>query len=159
MTTDTLDPFPPETEPRRRPWLPWVIAAIVVILIGAVTVGVIAAQTDDSPDSSSPGTQQLASIRSACAAWNNGYRGASAPPAGWCDDMVGWMSSRAGSGQMMGSMMWSNPQQMRETCEQWMSTNASSVTNANAWCGDMVAWMTQNRGDWNRWDRGWMMGR
>jgi hypothetical protein len=43
------------------------------------------------------------------------------------------------------------------TCERWISTNASTGTNASAWCGDMVAWMTQNRGDWNQWNRGWMM--
>jgi hypothetical protein len=71
--------------------------------------------------------------------------------------MVGWITNRVASGQMMGSMMWSNPQQMRETCEQWMSTNASNATNVSAWCGEMVAWRTQNRGDWNQWNRGWMM--
>ena len=158
MTTDTANPSPAETEPRRRPWLRWVIVAIVVLLVGGVTVGIVAAQDNDSPKATTTsGTQQLASIRRACTAWHNGYTGSNAPPSGWCDDMVGWMTNRVGSGQMMGSMMWSNPQQMREACEQWMSSNARDATNASAWCGDMVAWMTQNRGDWNQWNRGWMM--
>jgi hypothetical protein len=140
MTTDTRDASPAQIETRRRPWLPWVIAAIVGILIGGVTVEVIAAQDDDSPQSRSvAGTQQLAAIRDACAGWHDSYTG-SAPPAGWCDDMVGWMSDRMSSGQMMGSMMWSHPRQMRDTCQQRMSTTGSAATPGSTWCVDMVDW-------------------
>ena len=45
MTTDTANPSPSETEPRRRPWLPWVIVAIVVLLVGGVTVGIVGHKT------------------------------------------------------------------------------------------------------------------
>jgi hypothetical protein len=57
----------------------------------------------------------------------------------------------------MGSMMWSNPEQMRDTCQQWMSTTGSAGTNGSTWCGDMVDWMRKNMGDWDSWDHGWMM--
>jgi hypothetical protein len=74
MTTDTANPSPAETEPRRRPWLRWVVVAIVVLLVGGVTVGIVAAPDNDSPKATTTsGTQQLASIRSACTAWHNGY--------------------------------------------------------------------------------------
>jgi hypothetical protein len=157
MTTDTPNTSPASIETRRRPWLPWVIAAIVGILIGGVTVGVIAAQDDGPPQSRSVASTQLGSIREACAGWHDSYMGSGAPPAGWCDDMVGWMSDRMSSGQMMGSMMWSNPEQMRDTCQQWMSTTGSAGTNGSTWCGDMVDWMRKNMGDWDSWDHGWMM--
>ena len=160
VTTDTANPSPAETESRRRPWLPWVIVAIVVLLVGGATVGIVLAQNDNSPQATTTsGTQQLASIRSACAAWHNGYSGSTAPPSAWCDDMVGWMTNRVGSGQMMGTTLWSNPDQMRQTCQMWMATRSGNATNAATWCGAMVDWITQNRGNWNQWNRGWMMDR
>ena len=40
--------------------------------------------------------------------------------------MVGWMTNQVRSGHMVGSMMWSNPGQMRATCEQWMMSGSET---------------------------------
>ena len=127
---------------------------------GAV-VGIVATRGDDSAsNASSLGTQQLGSIQQACAQWQDGSAGSSAPPAVWCDGMVGWMTGQVRSGQMTGSMMWSNPEQMLATCQRWMVSSQwadGSTPGTPGWCGQMVDWMTQHMGDWDQWDRGWMM--
>lgn len=52
-----------------------------------------------------------------CQQWADSYQGTGGPSAGWCDSMAGWMDGRMdsdsmmGQGQMMGPMMWQNPQQ------------------------------------------------
>ena len=150
MTTDMHEPPALPIEPRSsRPWLPWLIGAILVVVAAAVA-GVIATSADDSGGRDTAGTRELAAIQQACAQWRDGYRGSSVPSSAWCGDMVGWMSNRMNGGQMMGSMMWRTPQQMRETCQQWMSGHGKAGDNASTWCDDMVDWMERNVGDWGR---------
>jgi hypothetical protein len=138
------------------------LIAVAVVVISAVVVAGVAATSDDDSNVSdaSLGTQQLGSIQQACAQWRDGYTGRSSPSSAWCDDMVGWMTSQVRSGHMMGSTMWSDPDQMRATCQTWLSSSqgaGGADPDASGWCGQMVGWMTQHMGDWDRWDRGWMM--
>ena len=146
---------------RRRSWLLWIFASAVALIFAATVVGVVATRGDDSAsNASSLGTQQLGSIQQACAQWQDGSTGSSAPAAVWCDGMVGWMTGQVRSGQMTGSMMWSNPEQMLATCQRWMVSSQradGSTPGTPGWCGQMVDWMTQHMGDWDQWDRGWMM--
>jgi hypothetical protein len=141
--------------------LPWLIASTVALVVAVVVVGMVGASDDDSGGNvSSLGTQQLAAIQQACGQWQDGYAGSAVPSSAWCDDMVGWMTDRIQHGQMMGSMMWGDPDQMLATCREWMASNprvGGSTPEASAWCGQMVSWMTQHMGDWDHWDRGWMM--
>ena len=158
MTTDMHEPpAPPIETPRRSPALLWLIAAAMVLVVTVAVATAIALSDNDSNDSNAVGTQQLASIRRACAQWHDSYNGSSTPPPAWCDDMIGWMTDQARSGDMTGSRMWSNPAQMQATCEQWMSQANGSTQDTSAWCSQMVAWMTDHMGDWNHWDQGWMM--
>ena len=140
-----------------RPWWLWLLA----LIIAAVAVGVAATRGDSSRSSvSSPGTEQLASIQQACVQWREGPAGSAAPSSAWCEAMVRWMSDEMRSGEMMGSMMWSDPQQMLATCQRWMSSSQwadRSTPRTPASCGQMVDWMTRHIGDWDRWDGGWMM--
>lgn len=133
------------------------LVAVVVTLIGAL----VATRGDDSIGvGASQGAQQLASIQEACVRWHDGYTGSPAPSSAWCDEMVGWMTARVGSRQMMGSMMWSDPDQMLATCQRWMTSSQpsnGSMPTAATWCSQMVTWMTEHMGNWDRWDRGWMM--
>jgi hypothetical protein len=74
--------------------------------------------------------------------------------------MTGWMTDQVDTGQMIGWMMWNNPEQLVATCQRWMSSNQptdGSPPGASTWCSEMVDWMTQHMGGWQTWDRGWMM--
>ena len=162
VTIEVPDTQGSSVEPsNRRSRVPLLIAAAVLVVLVGVIAGVIASRGDDSTDvDASLGAQQLASIQQACAQWYDGHTGSAAPSSAWCDDMVDWMTDQVRSRQMMGSMMWSDPDQMLATCQQWMSSSTTaggSTPNGSAWCGQMVTWMTQHMGDWDRWDRGWMM--
>jgi hypothetical protein len=147
--------------PRRRSWLPWLVAAAVALTFAGVLVGVLASR-DDQPSTNDAllGAQQVASIRQACAQWQADNPGSAAPSAAWCDDMAGWMTDRIANGPMMGSMMWSHPEQLVATCQRWMSSSEwadNSPPDTSTWCGRMVDWMTRHIGNWDDWDRGWMM--
>lgn len=156
MTTETNDtPTTPTTPAPRRPWLPLLLTGIAVVIVAGAAIGIVIVRDDDSNDNGTvAGTQQLASVQQACAQWRDAYSGSSAPSSSWCNDMVGWMTGQMNSGQMMGTMMWGDPDRMRDTCRQWMSTNpagSGSALNTSAWCDQMVGWMTQNMGDWDDW--------
>jgi hypothetical protein len=161
MTVDTSGPqnSSPKAS-RRRSWLLW-IAVAGVVLSAAAVVGVLIATSDSDADVNdrSLGTQQLDSIRHACAQWRDDSIESSVPAPAWCDDMVVWMTSKVRGGRM-GSVMWGDPDQMLATCQQWMSSSprtTGSKPDSSAWCDDMVAWMTRQMGEWDEWDQGWMM--
>jgi hypothetical protein len=159
MTTDVrTGPAQPIEAPRRRRWLLWLVVAAAVLVAVAV-VAVVAVSDHDPEGASAVGTQQLASISKACATWQSSYGGTSPPPSAWCD-MARWMATQGRSGHMTGSMMWSNPAQMRTTCEQRMSSRSAAGRDRGdglAWCDQMVSWMTAHMGSWDHWDQGWMM--
>jgi hypothetical protein len=76
--------------------------------------------------------------------------------------MTDWMNGRMGQrqdGMMMGSMMWQDPDSMRDTCQQWMADNPTATNGSAEWCDQMVDWMGDHMGDWDQWMRdGPMMG-
>jgi hypothetical protein len=160
MTIDKPETPISSAEVPTRGWrVSWVVAAVVIV-VAALLAGAIAARGGDSNDDAALGTQQLAAIQLACTTWHDGYTGAAAPTSAWCSDMVAWMTGQARSGQMMGSMMWSNADQMRATCQAWLSSSqevGGAEPDASAWCDQMVDWMTQHMGQGDQWDRGWMM--
>jgi hypothetical protein len=141
----------------------WLVAAAVVIAVGVgIGVGTAIAGGDDSSDVSS--SQQLAGWRQACQQWNDDYsRDGSGPGTGWCHAMTDWMYDQMRDGTMGPSMMWGDPQRMRDTCRQWARSDAdASGTDAMTWCAQMVTWMTDHMGNWDGWDNGdwdnWMHG-
>lgn len=154
MATETLErPQVPAEGPRRRAWLPWVVAAFVVVLIAGTATAVIA--TRDSGSNATTDTQQLASLQQACAQWHTSYAGQSAPPADWCSSMIAWMGGHMSAGAASGTATWSNPDAMRASCRQWMSSApiAGTGVDATRWCDQMVGWMTQyaGQGSWHDW--------
>ena len=151
--TDMID-SPNPVEPSRRRGLPWLVAGLVALLVTGGAIGLMAASDDDpNATGAATGTAQLASIQQACGHWRSGYAGSQAPSAGWCTAMAEWMASQTNGGHMTGSMMWGDPDRMRDSCQRWMSTNPNaslgSSTGASAWCSAMVESMAQN-GAWNR---------
>ena len=146
-----IAPTAPTGRPRR------LIAAVVIgVLAVAGIIGAIAVVADDdSPDHSA---SQIGWMHEGCQQWAGGYRGADGPDDAWCGSMAGWMdgrmgdSSMRGQGQMMGSMMWQSPTNLRTTCQQWMAANpdvAPEGADASAWCAQMVDWMDQHMGGWD----------
>jgi len=137
--------------------MPLVVAAVAVAGIG---IGVALANRNDISAPAAAANSQLADITQACTAWMNGTD-ASRASGGWCQDMTGWMSQRMGSGSMMGSIMWGDPEQMLSTCRAWMNANPSSDRPAE-WCDDMMRgarpYMNGNWDQWDDWMNGGMMG-
>lgn len=128
-----------------------------VLAIAGIGVAVVIASNDDTPDYSAP---QIGWMHQGCRQWADSYQGANGPDNAWCDSMASWMDGRMGTnsmmgeGQMMGSMMWQNPTNMRATCEQWMADNPNAAppgADTAAWCGQMVDWMVQHMGGWDNW--------
>ena len=139
---------------RRR----WVLPLVAVALLaGGVAVGVALADRD-SPAQASTSTQ-VANMTAACTTWMTSSAAAGGSTA-WCSDMTAWMSQRVTSGQMMGSMMWGDPDRMLSICRSWVQSGAAGVP-AVSWCDGLVTWMRQHmNGDWNNWMmNGSMMGR
>lgn len=134
-------------DPRRprRPWLLWAGVAIVAVVLAGCS---------GSGSGGTSNAQQLAAIQQACTQWRTAYPQQSAPPSGWCQDMVSWMSAHAGNG----NAMWAGPGAMRTTCEQWVSSSSPSTappSGSSQWCEQMVAWMSQYAAQWGSWS-GWM---
>jgi putative membrane protein len=100
-----------------------------------------------------PVTLQIAAARQACQQWlddSAASQGGAGPGAGWCNDMARWMTDNMATGQMMmGPMMWSSPEAMRDVCVQAMGTGQRA--DATQWRDQMVAWMSQRMGDWDNW--------
>jgi len=131
----------------RRPWLLRAGAAIVVMVIAACGGSGVGS-------SGTTNAQQLAALQQACAQWRTAYPQQSAPPSGWCPEMVSWMSAHADNG----NAMWAGPGAMRATCEQWVSSSSpgpARPSGSSQWCEQMVAWMSQYAGQWGSWS-GWM---
>lgn len=140
---------------RRR----WVLPLVAVALLaGGVAVGVALADRD-SPAQVSTSTQ-VANMTAACNTWMTSGAAAPGGSTAWCSDMTAWMSQRVTSGQMMGSMMWGDPDRMLSSCRSWVQSGAAGVP-AVSWCDGLVTWMRQHMsGDWNNWMmNGSMMGR
>ena len=144
-------PIVPTGPPARRPFLLWLLAGIVVVVLTGAAIGVLVARDDANPDRAVTGTAQLVSIQEACGQWRDANTDSQVPSASWCTAMVGWMTAQMNGGHMTGAMMWGDPDRMRDTCQRWMATApavSGSSTNASAWCTAMVGWMTRN-GAWN----------
>lgn len=140
---------------RRR----WVLPLVAVALLAAgIAVGVALADRDSTAGAST--STQVANMTAACNTWMTSGAAAPGGSTAWCSDMTAWMSQRVTSGQMMGSMMWGDPDRMLSSCRSWVQSGASGVP-AVSWCDDMVTWMRQHMsGDWNNWMmNGSMMGR
>jgi hypothetical protein len=125
-----------------------VVVGIIVAVVAAVTIGALVLSGDDDPAPDDAG-QRIAATQAACQQWLQNYStdGAAVPPAGWCEDMGRWMSDRAASGSMTGSMMWGNPQAMIDSCQDWADTATTGSTAQ--WCGQMATWMSQHMGTWD----------
>ena len=148
--TDTLPNDVATTAARRR----WVLPVVAVALL-AIGLGVglaIAAGRDGSSPSQASTAVQLTNVNQACTNW---MMNTPNPPAGtnWCAGMTTWMNQQITSGQMMGAMMWGDPDRMLSSCRAWVTSNPGSAASST-WCDEMVTWMRQHmNGDWN----GWMM--
>ena len=152
MTTDMREPPNLPTGPAtRRRVLPWLLAGVLVLVVGAA-VGVLVARDDATNGNGAvSASAQLASIQRACGQWRNAETDTRNPSATWCTAMAGWMAAQTNGGQTTGAMMWGSPERMRDTCQRWMATApqvSDSSTNASAWCTAMVGSMAQN-GAWN----------
>lgn len=144
---------------RRRRWvLPVVVAAVALAGIG---VGVALANRGDTSQSAGATSSELADISQACATWMNDDARWGPTSAGWCQDMTGWMGQQMTNGSMMGSMMWSDPDQMLSTCQAWIAADPASGHPAE-WCENMMRGMWPHmNGDWGNWNEqmnGPMMG-
>jgi hypothetical protein len=93
---------------------------------------------------------QLASVETGCDAW--AATTAHDDASDWCPGMTGWMHDRAGA-EMMGSRLWSGPDQLRASCRQWVKGSPDqSGDNTASTCDDMVAWMDRHStGRWGGW--------
>ena len=131
----------------------WLLIAVPVIAI-AVGAGIaVALASGDEPDTATD-RAQLAALQQGCQDWMNDRGPFAGSDATWCANMAGWMQGQMRGGQMMGSMMWGNPERMLDTCVQWMATSPAAVadgTDPETWCRDMVTWMDQNADDWDDW--------
>ena len=156
----------PETDPTvatekpagsRRRWLLIAAAVVGVLAVAGIATAVVTADNDDTAEYAATQIGWMGQGRQEGA---DSYQGADGPDDAWCNSMAGWMDGRMnddsmmGQGQMMGSMMWQNPANMRTTCEQWIADNpdgAPTGTDTSTWCGQMVDWMDQNMGGWDNW--------
>lgn len=143
---------------RRR----WVLAMVAVLLVaGGIGFGVVIASRDGSTPAQASTSAQVANMTAACTTWmTTATTTVSSGSTSWCGDMTAWMNQRVTSGQMMGSMVWGDPDRMLSSCRSWVQSGANGVPSAS-WCDDMVTWMRQHmNGDWNNWMmNGSMMGR
>jgi hypothetical protein len=156
-STDETTPTPEGAPTRRRP-IRWPLIAAAVIAI-AVAAGIaIALAGDDDPDTpATADSAQLTALQQGCQDWMNDRGPLAGSDTTWCSNMTGWMQDQMRDGQMMGTMMWGNPERMLDTCTQWMATGPAAVadgTNPEAWCRDMVTWMDQHTNDWDDWMHG-----
>jgi hypothetical protein len=138
-------------EPRsRRTWFPWLAAllGIVAIAVGAIAL-VVAVRDDDGTDVTPMAMRQLAAVEQACEQWRGGAR--SGAPGDWCGDMTAWMGGQMRGGGMSGSMMWGDPDRMRDSCERWTTDETVPDAPGAAACGDMVEWMRGHVGEWHAW--------
>jgi hypothetical protein len=133
--------------PRRRPRRRGLVAGLATgagLAIGVTAVAFALADADDGDEPQAPATLQIAAARQACRQWLDDSapsQGGAGPGAGWCNDMARWMTDNMTTGQMMmGPMMWSSPEGMRDVCVQAMGTGQSA--DATQWCDQMVAWMS-----------------
>ena len=144
---------------RRRRWVMPVV--VVVVALAGIGVGVAVARRDDASTSGTATISELADITQACTTWMNGDARWGPTSADWCQDMTGWMGQQVANGSMMGSMVWSDPEQMLSTCRAWMDAKPSSGRPAQ-WCDSMMRGMWPHmNGDWDHWDEqmnGLMMG-
>lgn len=135
--------------------MPLVVATVVVAVAG-IGVGIALANRDDASPAQA-NSSQLADINQACTTWMNNDTRSGSTPGTWCQDMTSWMSQQMSNGSMMGSMMWSDPDQMLATCRSWMTGNPSGDRPSD-WCDNMMRGMWPHmNGDWDDWDD-WMNG-
>ncbi len=148
--------------PRRRPWLIPAIIAVVAVIGIAIGIGVVTSNDDDNDAVAVSDASRIASVQQGCEDWMGSYSGAH-PSTDWCAGMGSWMRDQMGAGNMMGQMMWGDPDRMRSTCGQWMTSSSTPTTSAagDDWCDAMVTWMQDHMdGDWDNWMmHGGMMGR
>lgn len=151
-STDETTPAPtPEDAPSPRPPVPWrIIAGVVVAVAMTAGIGLALARDDGSRSDGS----RLAAVQQACQDWMNDRGSVAGSDATLCSDMTGWMRDRMHGGRMTGSMMWGDPESMRDTCTQWMSTGPAEIDDPEAWCDDMVGWMDRRAGSWDDWMHG-----
>ena len=156
--TDTVPTAPVASTTRRR----WLLPVVAVVLVGVgIGVGVaVAARGNDSPAAQPANAVQVSSVNQACSTWMTSSATAATNDPSWCAAMTTWMNQRVVNGQMMGSMMWGDPDRMLANCRVW-ATSATSGVPPTSWCDSMVTWMRQQaNGNWNGWMmNGSMMGR
>ena len=150
MSTQVEPPAAPDPPaPIRRTTNGWAVVGVIVAVVAAVTIGALVLTGGDDDPAPADAGQRIAATQSACQEWLDGDStdGAAAPPTGWCEDMGRWLSDRAASGSMMGSMMWGSPEAMIENCQDWAATTQGA--SASEWCGQMATWMSQHMDGWN----------
>ena len=162
---EDLDVEPTEQEPTgptasNRTARRWIVLAVVAALLSGSRV---AAAGLSHPERGPPlAPPPIWRGHQGCQQWADSYQGADGPGDGWCSSMTDWMNGRMGQrqdGMMMGSMMWQDPDSMRDTCQQWMADNPTATNGSAEWCDQMVDWMGDHMGDWDQWMRdGPMMG-
>jgi hypothetical protein len=172
--TYTMQTIPTSTPPQRRASRrsTWLLAVgLAVIILVAVSVGIVVFRGNNSSSTGTAASQplasaQLTSVQEACQQW----AGSSAPTVGngspssaWCTAMTNWMGQQLRSQHMTGAMMWGSATTLQTTCQQWMAAGSGATgggTASPAWCGQMANWMAQHVGDWGNWmTSGNMMGR
>ena len=94
-------PIVPTGPPARRPFLRWLLAGIVVVVLTGAAISVVVARDDANPDRAVTGTAQLVSIQEACGRWRDANTDSQVPSASWCTAMVGWMTAQMNGGHMV----------------------------------------------------------
>lgn len=156
--TDTLPKDVAASATPRRWGLP--LLAVVLLAVGlGIGLAIAAADNDASPAQTSTAVQP-SNVNQACTNWMMTTPAAAQSSMTWCVDMTGWMNQQVTSGQMMGTMMWGDPDRLLTNCQAWVAANPADAVPLT-WCDDMIAWMRQHmNGDWNGWMmNGSMMGR
>lgn len=156
MTTTRPLPEKFAADPR-RPRTLGLIAAAVVLAVGAVMAAVVVIGGDEPADAAS-----LSQVQESCNDWMNSP--SADPESGdqWCTDMFAWMGDNSG-GSMMGdsgdsmmdNMMWQSSNEMGDACRQWVSDQRSETGEAGLQqCDSMLEWMD---GHMSTQDGHWMM--
>lgn len=111
---------------------------------------IVADDDDDSADTA----VRLGNLQQACLDWSESDPERERPTR-WCTAMTAWMYEEGSRGHMSGSMMWGDPDRLRDACRRWAIADpsaAGAASDAGRWCVDMTSWMQQHMGDdWDRW--------
>jgi hypothetical protein len=151
MSAESLNTPEVPTQQRRSPRWPWLLAVVVVLLLGGWVAGSLTGGGGDSAQALP--AQRLASVQSACGQWQNSYVGSPRPPEMWCGDMVSWMGDNIRTGTMTVPGLRDNPAGMFDPCLDWLSgTNTSGVSSD--WWGPMMTWMQNHAGTCDSWHHG-----